>query len=165
MTQILLAIARGSAIKDFGLAGATEGGNEVPGVHVIKRLASSFSGLAARGDAVAIAAGFAVALSTVYLVEAVVTSMVAPLISIFISSFESKTFTFHGSEFRYGMLVLALISFALVLAAAWFLLKSASRGSRESGAEETRSCPECVTPISVAAKRCPHCTAVVPVAS
>lgn len=137
----------------------------MPGVHVIKRLASSFSELTARSDAIAIAAGFAVALSIVYLVEAVVTSVVAPLISIFISSFESKAFTFHGGEFRYGMLVLALISFTLVLAAAWLLLKGASRGSRESGTEGTRSCPECVTPISVAAKRCPHCTAVVAVAS
>lgn len=128
---------------------------------MIKRLGDSFRGLTARSDAIAIAVGFAVALSTVYLVEAVVTSLVAPLISIFIDSFESKTFVFHGAEFRYGMLVLALISFALVLAAAWFLLRSASRESRESGAEGTRSCPECVTPISVAAKRCPHCTAAI----
>lgn len=128
---------------------------------MIRKLGDSFSGLTMRGDAMAIAAGFAVALSIVFFVEAVVTSVVAPLISIFISSFESKSFTFHGGEFRYGMLVLALISFALVLVAAWFLLRIASRGSRESGAEGTRSCPECVTPISVAAKRCPHCTAVV----
>lgn len=129
---------------------------------MIKRLGDSFSGLTVRGDAMAIAAGFAVALATVYLVEAVVTSVVAPLISIFIDSFEGKAFTFHGSEFRYGMLVLALISFALVLAAAWFFLQRASHVSRELGAEGTRPCPECVTPISVAAKRCPHCTAVVP---
>ena len=128
---------------------------------MIKRLGDSFSGLTTRGDAIAIAAGFAVALSTVYLVGAVVTSVAAPLISIFIDSFESKSFTVHGSEFRYGALVLALISFALVLAAAWFLLRIASRGSHESDAEGTRSCPECVTPISAAAKRCPHCTAVV----
>jgi large conductance mechanosensitive channel len=129
---------------------------------LIKRLADSLSGLMVRGDAIAISVGFAVALSAVYLVEAIVTSMVAPLISIFINSFESKTFTFHGSEFRYGMLVLAMISFALVLAAAWLLLRSLSRGSREPGdAEGARPCPECVTPISVAAKRCPHCTAVI----
>jgi flagellar biogenesis protein FliO len=102
------------------------------GIPLIKRLGDSFSGLTARNDAIAIAAGFAVALSTVYLVEAVVTSLVVPL-----------------------------ISFALVLAAAWFLLRIASREFRDSGADGTRSCPECVTPISVAAKRCPHCTAVV----
>jgi large conductance mechanosensitive channel len=129
---------------------------------MIQRLGDSFKGLEARSDAIALAVGVAVALSTVYLVEAVVTSMVAPLISIFIGSFESKTFTFHGSEFRYGMLVLALISFALVLAAAWLFLRSMSRGSREpGGVEGVRPCPECVTPISPAAKRCPHCTAVI----
>lgn len=128
---------------------------------MIKRLGNSFSGLTVRGDAMAVAAGFAMALASVYLVEAIVTSVVAPLISIFFDSFESKTFFFHGAEFRYGMLVLALISFALVLAAAWFLLRVASRGFRESDADGTRSCPECVTPISIAAKRCPHCTAIV----
>jgi large conductance mechanosensitive channel len=129
---------------------------------LIRRMGDSLHGLEVRSDAIAIAVGFAVALSTVYLVEAVVTSMVAPLISIFIGSFEGKTFTFHGSEFRYGMLVLALISFALVLVAAWLLLRSMSRGSREpGGAEAARPCPECVTPISFAAKRCPHCTAVI----
>lgn len=87
--------------------------------------------LAQRNDAVAIAVGVAVALSTVYLVEAVVTSMIAPLISIFISSFESQTFEIHGSEFRYGMLVLALLSFGFVLAVAWALLRIAPRERRE----------------------------------
>jgi large-conductance mechanosensitive channel len=88
-------------------------------------------GLAQRNDAVAIAVGVAVALSTVYLVEAVVTSMIAPLISIFIHSFESQTFMINGSEFRYGTLVLALISFGLVLAVAWALLRVAPRERRE----------------------------------
>lgn len=133
----------------------------MPGIHLIKGLANSVNGLTARGDAIAIAAGFAVALSVVYLVEAVVTSVVAPFISIFIDSFESKAFNFHGGEFRYGMLVLALISFALVLGAMWLLLRIPSRGYGHVGAEETRPCPECVTPISAAARRCPHCTAVV----
>jgi large conductance mechanosensitive channel len=117
-----------------------------------------------RDDLITIAAGLTVALGAFTLIQAVVTSLLMPLISVFVgaSSLELNYFTIRGDDFRYGAVIEALITLALILAAVHFLVLSyRSRQGRESAAAETRACPECTSSISAAAKRCPHCTAVV----
>jgi large conductance mechanosensitive channel len=118
-----------------------------------------------RSDLVTVAVGLAMAFATFYLVQAVVAYLIAPLISVFVGDpvFEVNAFRVDSSEFRYGAVIEAAITFVLVAAAVYFLLVVPYRRyqSRNGVAENTRACPECTSPISVVAKRCPYCTAVV----
>jgi large conductance mechanosensitive channel len=117
-----------------------------------------------RRDLITVAAGLVMALATFYLFQAVVSYMIAPLISVFVGDpiFEANSFHIGGGEFRYGIVIEAAITFVLVTAVVYFFLEPYRRHWGGDGvAVDTRECPECTSPIPVAAKRCPHCTAVV----
>ena len=119
--------------------------------------------LISRSDTITVAGGLLMALAAFTLIQAVVGYLIAPLISVFVGDpiFAINSFTIHGSEFRYGAVIEAAITFALVLVAAYFVLvvPYRSRQGEDDGAGR-RACPECTSSISVAAKRCPHCTAI-----
>lgn len=121
--------------------------------------------LLARNEPTSFAAGIAIGLALFYLIQSVVAYMIAPLISVFIgdSQFELNAFTIDASEFRYGAVIEAAITFALVLAVTLFALTAVQRqyGASRGIAVGRRACPECTREISISAKRCPYCTAPV----
>jgi len=102
------------------------------------------------------------ALATVALVNSLIESLVTPLIGAIVGepSFEDLTFTINGSEFLYGSFINALITFASIGAAVYFLIVrpydvfQAHRGVRP----EEKPCPECLSSIPVDARRCANCT-------
>jgi large conductance mechanosensitive channel len=119
-----------------------------------------------RGNLVDLAV--AVVIGTAF--TAVVTSMVEDLITPLIAAiggepdFSALSFTINESEFRYGDFINALIAFVIVAAVVFFFVIKPvnallSRLRTEPPvAEETRQCPECLSDIPVAARRCAFCT-------
>ena len=119
-----------------------------------------------RGNLVDLAV--AVVIGTAF--TAVVTSMVEDLVTPLIAAiggepdFSALSFTINGSEFRYGDFINALIAFLVVaIVLFFFVIKPVnallSRLRTEPPvAEETTPCPECLSEIPVAAKRCAFCT-------
>jgi large conductance mechanosensitive channel len=119
-----------------------------------------------RGNLVDLAV--AVVIGTAF--TAVVTSMVEDLITPLIAAlggepdFSALSFTINGSEFRYGDFINALIAFLIVSAVLFFFVIKPvnallSRLRTEPAvAEETRQCPDCLSDIPVAARRCAFCT-------
>jgi large conductance mechanosensitive channel len=106
---------------------------------------------------------------------AVVTSFVANLITPLIAAifgkpdFGSLTFTINNSQFMYGAFINAVISFLLIALAVYFVIvvpmnKLAERRARgEAPAEPTvKQCPECLSEIPVAARRCAFCASPQP---
>jgi large conductance mechanosensitive channel len=101
---------------------------------------------------------------------AVVTSMVEDLVTPLIAAiggepdFSALSFTINESEFRYGDFINALITFLIVATVLFFFVIKPvnallSRLRTEPPvAEETTPCPECLSEIPVAAKRCAFCT-------
>lgn len=122
---------------------------------VVKRV----RGLALENEFAAVALGFLVAFATFSLVQAVVGGLIVPLVALIIGSenLEVATFSIGDSEFGYGM----VISTALVFVAAIAVAYVAAILHRRFVEDETRVCPECASSISLVAKRCPKCTAVV----
>jgi large conductance mechanosensitive channel len=118
-----------------------------------------------RGNLVDLAV--AVVIGTAF--TAVVTSMVEDLITPLIAAiggepdFSALSFTIHESEFRYGDFINALIAFLIVSGVVFFFVIKPvnallSRLRTEPPvAEETRQCPECLSDIPVAARRCAFC--------
>jgi large conductance mechanosensitive channel len=66
----------------------------------------------------------------------------------------------------YGAFLNTIVGFVIVAFAMFLLVRQINRLKREpaAAAPDTRECPYCVSPISLRATRCPHCTAEVPAA-
>jgi large conductance mechanosensitive channel len=106
---------------------------------------------------------------------AVVTSFVADLITPLIAAvagkpdFSNLVFTVNHSTFKYGSFINAVVSFLLIVAAVYFVVvvpmnKMAELRARGQAPEDptTKQCPECLSEIPVAAKRCAFCTSEQP---
>ena len=113
----------------------------------------------ARSDLILVAASLLVALATFELVRSTVENLVMPVIFTLFghSEFPFLSFTIDNTEFAYGFVISAAIAVAIVCLLVTPLWKVHRRHEDQSG---TRDCPECLTPIPSAAKRCPECTAV-----
>jgi large conductance mechanosensitive channel len=113
----------------------------------------------------------AVVLGTAFaaVVAALVGDLITPLIAAIGGNpdFSGLTFTIHKSHFLYGHFINALITFLVVAAVLFFLVIKPvnalmSRRRTEPEVEETtRECPECLSNIPRAARRCAFCTAEV----
>ncbi len=122
-----------------------------------------------RGNLVdlAIAVVLAAAFGTV--IAALVSDLITPLIAAIGGQpdFGALTFTINGSAFRYGHFLNTLISFLIVAAVVFFFVIKpfnalmARLKSRTPEAMPTRLCPECLSEIPEAARRCPSCTSSV----
>jgi large conductance mechanosensitive channel len=82
-------------------------------------------------------------------------------------TFADLSFTIGHGNFRYGVLIQDIITFVLVAAVVFFLVVRPVAGlmqKRRAGLEPEstdRACPECLSDIPKAAKRCAYCTAEV----
>lgn len=114
----------------------------------------------ARSDLIVVAVGLLLALATFELVRATVENLIMPLVFLIFEQpeFPFLSFTIDNTDFAYGFVISAAIAFGIVCLLVIPLWKAHRRYEGESG---TRDCPECLTPIPSAAKRCPECTAVV----
>jgi large conductance mechanosensitive channel len=114
----------------------------------------------ARGDLIVVAVGLLLALATFELVRATVENLIMPLVVLIFgqSEFPFLSFTIDNTDFAYGFVISAAISLGIVCLLVIPLWKA---HQRYEGGPGTRDCPECLTPIPSAAKRCPECTAVV----
>ncbi len=105
---------------------------------------------------------------------AVITALVKDLITPLIAAiggkpdFSALIFTVNGSKFPIGDFVNALIAFLMVAAAVYFfivapmnaLMARIHRGEAPPD-PTTKKCPECLSEIPIAAKRCFQCTSPV----
>jgi large conductance mechanosensitive channel len=73
------------------------------------------------------------------------------------------TFTINGSQFFYGHFLNAVLSFLIIAAVIFFfVIKPVNflvmKSRREPPPDPTlRKCPDCLSDIPVAARRCAHC--------
>jgi large conductance mechanosensitive channel len=120
-----------------------------------------------RGNLVDLAVAVVIGAAFGAVVTALVKDLVTPLIAAIGGKpdFSGLTFTVNDSVFRYGDFLNALIAFLLVAAVVFFLVIKPVNALLERMrteppvAEETRDCPECLSQIPVAARRCAYCTA------
>jgi large conductance mechanosensitive channel len=121
-----------------------------------------------RGNIIDLAVAFVMGLAFVAVVNALVADLLTPVIAAIIGKpdFGALHFTINGSVFLYGDFLNAVISFISVAAVVFFVivkpvsLINAVRGPA-GGEPAVRSCPECLSTIPAAARRCASCTATV----
>jgi large conductance mechanosensitive channel len=122
-----------------------------------------------RGNVAALAVAFVIGGAFGTLVQGFVRDFVTPLIAIPGSgqTFEGYTFTVGHGTFKYGDFIDLVIAFLIVAAAIYFVLvvpmqRLEERRTTPATQVTTRQCPECLSNIPVAARRCAFCTAQVP---
>lgn len=120
-----------------------------------------------RGNLVELAVAVVIGVAFSAIITALVADLITPLIAAIGGKpdFSGLTFTVNHSKFRYGAFINALLSFVIIAAVVYFLVvvpvsRLLARSEREQEASE-RKCPECLSQIPLAARRCMYCTAVV----
>ncbi len=120
-----------------------------------------------RGNLVELAVAVVIGVAFASLIDAVVQDLITPLLAAIGGEpdFTALTFTINDSVFRYGHFLNQLLAFLLIVAVIFFLVVkpvNALMARRKTEApldETTRECPECLSSIPVAARRCAFCTA------
>ena len=119
-----------------------------------------------RGSLVELAVAVVIGTAFGAVVTALVKDLVTPLIAAIGGQpdFSALTFTINGSNFLYGDFINAVLAFLIIAAVVFFLVIKpvnalmARRKVDTAPDEPTRSCPECLSDIPVAATRCAFCT-------
>ncbi|HKP18481.1 MAG TPA: large conductance mechanosensitive channel protein MscL [Gaiellaceae bacterium] len=125
-----------------------------------------------RGNLVDLAVGIVIGIAFGALVNALVKDFITPIIAAIAGKhdFSALSFTIHKSRFLYGDFINALLTFISVAAAVFFFVVKPvnalmARWKTEPPVDATvRSCPECLSEIPVAARRCAFCTTEVAIA-
>jgi large conductance mechanosensitive channel len=122
-----------------------------------------------RGNLVDLAVAVVIGTAFAAVVAALVSDLVTPLVAAVGGEpdFSGLSFTINDSEFRYGHFINALLTFVIIAAVVFFLvikpvnLLIARLRTEPPTDMPTRDCPECLSEIPEAARRCAFCTAQV----
>lgn len=128
-----------------------------------------FKAFILRGNVIDLAVGVAIGAAFATVIASFTQNLLTPLLAIpgDKASFGDLSFTVGGSVFRYGAFIDDVVAFVLIAAALFFLVVRpvntlmARRKTEPDVESTTRDCPECLSSIPVAARRCAFCTATV----
>jgi large conductance mechanosensitive channel len=130
---------------------------------------SGFRKFLMRGNIIDLAVAVVIGVAFNGIVQALVKYMITPLITAITGNgkpFSNLSFTVHHSEFTYGQVINAVLSFLVIAAVIYWLIvapaaKLTAIANRNKAAID-RECPECLSQIPIGAKRCMYCTSEVP---
>ena len=120
-----------------------------------------------RGNVLDLAVAVVMGVAFGAVVTALVKDLITPLIAAIIGKpdFSAIEFTVNGSKFPVGDFINALVSFILIAAAVYFLivlpmntLLARMRRGEAAPDPTTKKCPECLSDVPIAARRCAFCT-------
>jgi large conductance mechanosensitive channel len=123
-----------------------------------------------RGNVIDLAVGVVMGAAFGTVVSALVKDFLTPLIAALVGKpdFSTLGFTINGTKFPIGDFINALISFLLIGAAVYFfvvlpvntLIARVKRGETPPD-PTTKKCPECLSDIPIAARKCAFCTSAI----
>ncbi|MFJ5881022.1 large conductance mechanosensitive channel protein MscL [Kitasatospora cineracea] len=122
-----------------------------------------------RGNVIDMAVGVVIGAAFTGVVTGFVTAFLTPVLGVVVGAagdFSAYTFTVASVTFPYGQFLNVLIAFVLTAAVLYFCVvlpvsKATARYMPKKPSVPKRPCPECLTEIPEAARRCSACTAVV----
>jgi large conductance mechanosensitive channel len=120
-----------------------------------------------RGNVLDLAVAVVIGAAFGAVVASFVADILTPLIAAAVGKpdFSALVWNVNGSPVAYGKFLNALIAFLMVAAAIYFFLIAPmnaweARRARGQAAPDptTKQCPECLSDVPIAARRCGHCT-------
>ncbi len=120
-----------------------------------------------RGNVVDLAVAVVIGGAFGAIVTALVKDLITPLIAALFGKpdFSAISFEINSSKFLIGDFINAVVAFVLVAAAIYFFVvvpmtSITTRLAKPVEAPKLKECPECLSQIDDAARRCKYCTAV-----
>ncbi len=119
-----------------------------------------------RGNVIDLAVAVVIGAAFGAVITSFVTDVLTPLIAAVVGKpdFSALAANVNGTPVFYGKFLNALISFLMIAAAVYFFMVApvnAWEARRKRGQAPpdptTKQCPECLSEIPIAAKRCAHC--------
>ena len=121
-----------------------------------------------RGNVVDLAVAVVIGAAFAAVIASFTENLLTPLLAIpGTANFAQLTFTISDSTFFYGLFLNALITFIITAAAVFFgvvkpiNMLMARRKTQPDVESTTKECPECLSNIPTAARRCAFCTSQV----
>lgn len=121
-----------------------------------------------RGNVIDLAVAVVIGAAFGAVVTALVKDLITPLIAALVGrpDFSAIGFTINSSRFAVGDFINAIVGFVLVGAAIYFFVVAPMnamtiRFKKPVEAPALRECPECLSDVAIAARRCKYCTAVI----
>jgi large conductance mechanosensitive channel len=123
-----------------------------------------------RGNVVDLAVAVVIGAAFGTIVTALVKDLITPLIAAIVHQpdFSALSLTLHSSKIMYGDFLNALVSFLLIAASVYFFvvvpvnaLLNKFKKPVPAAPPTTKPCPECLSDIPAAAKRCSQCAQLV----
>jgi large conductance mechanosensitive channel len=130
---------------------------------------SGFRQFIMRGNVIDLAVAVVIGGAFGAVVAALVKDLLTPLIGALVGTpdFSALVFTVNGSKFPIGDFINAVVSFLLVAAAVYYAIVvpvNAINARLKRGETPpdptTKKCPECLSEVPVAARRCAFCTSL-----
>ncbi len=126
-----------------------------------------FRAFLSQGNVVQLAVAFVIGVAFGAVVTALVNDVINPIIAIPFGkpNFDTLVLTINGSNIKYGTFITAVIAFVFIAAGVYFFFVVPYNRLQARTAKPvettTRACPECLSIIPIAARRCSFCTAAV----
>jgi large conductance mechanosensitive channel len=129
-----------------------------------------FKAFLMRGNVVDLAVAVVIGAAFGAIVNALVKDLLTPLIAAAVGKvdFSAIQFTINGSKFLIGDFVNSVVSFLFIASAIYFFvilpmnkLMALRRRGEAPPDPTTKSCPECLSTIPIAARRCAFCTSAI----
>lgn len=120
-----------------------------------------------RGNIIDLAVAVVIGAAFGAVVAALVKDLITPIIAALVGKpdFSALAFQVNGSKFLIGDFLNALVSFVLVSAPIYFFvvlpvnaLNARRRRGEAPPDPTTKKCPECLSEVAIAARRCAFCT-------
>lgn len=120
-----------------------------------------------RGNVLDLAVAVVIGAAFGAVVTALVKDLITPIIAAIVGKpdFSGIVFTVNGSKFLIGDFINALVSFILIAAAVYFFVVlpvnkiiAMKRRGQAPPDPTTKKCPECLSEVPIAARRCAFCT-------
>jgi large conductance mechanosensitive channel len=124
-----------------------------------------------RGNVVDLAVAVVMGAAFGAVVTALVKDLITPLIAAVVGKpdFSAIAVTLNGSRFAIGDFINTLVSFLSIGASVYFFLVlpinkliAAMRRGEAAPDPTTKKCPECLSDVPIAARRCAFCTSAIP---
>ncbi len=124
-----------------------------------------------RGNVVDLAVAVVIGGAFGAIVNALVKDLITPIFAAIGGKpdFSNIYFTVNGSKFLIGDFINAVLSFLIISAAIYFLvvlpvntITARVRAGKAAPDPTTKACPECLSTIPIAARRCAYCASVLP---
>jgi large conductance mechanosensitive channel len=125
-------------------------------------LISEFRDFAVKGNAVDMAVGIIIGGAFGKIVTSLVNDVIMPPLGMLLGKMDFSSLAIQLNEktaIKYGVFLNNVLDFVIVAFCIFLVIKQMNRlRPAPAPAPTTKTCPQCCSPIPLAAKRCPQCT-------